>query len=454
MSHWHLRDGRTGRSSSETLRAGPSRRPGQNALVRQAPPPPLGPLLEEVRIQDLADSAKDLAASAVIKDSTLVSSYNWLGGGGGAQEPTIIVPGRPPRWTPPSSASRLCDDHNNYGGGRSTGTRKVYRDQNAARFPKHPMEPAILATLEVASDFLADHKIDVVACGSTMGSLLRFVRGQEKMFRMLVEVVDDGVFLVRRENSPTEIIPDIKGFGHSFADNYTTWDSDVKGSKSHQRMVSYRFGNLRFLVRFEGDGYCQDGPDGDRPVWHPSTENRVGNRTNTPISIHDLAQSMSNAGVSVRDEAKGDVIKIQKSGELVDQELVFDLKTRSYGRVDQREEIMEAELQRLWVSGVKRFILAFHTRGLFDDHIPITHVKKEIDTWESTNSDALAKLAALIHRIIALARAQPDGKIEVCHSKVGMLEIRQQVDGLEGVLSPETRNRWIGSLAGARLDEN
>ncbi|TLS23907.1 hypothetical protein PpBr36_09101 [Pyricularia pennisetigena] len=449
MSSWHLRDARTGRSSSETLGAGPSRPPvaDQTADAIQAPPPPLGRLLEEVRVQDLADSAKNLAASAVVKDSVLVSSYNWASGGGRVQEPTITVPGRPPRWTPLSRPIRLPDDNGNYGWGRSVSTRKVYRDQNAAGFPKHPMEPAILATLETAPDFLAEHSIDVIACGSTMGNLLRFVKGQDKMFRMLVQVVDDSVFLIRRENSPTELIPDIQGFGHSFPENYTTWDYDVRGSKSHQRMVSYRFGNLRFLVRFEGDGYLGQHPGGDKPVPNRRTENQVGNQTRSSISVHDLAQSMSGTGVSVGNEVKGDVIKIQRSGALVNQDLIFDLKTRSCKKRDQLEEMKGAELQRLWVSRVTKFILAFHNRGLFDD-IRIMDVKDEIDEWESTNSDALAKLAALVHRIIALARAQPDGKIEVCRSEGCVLEIRRQVEGLGDVLSPETRDRWIGSSAG------
>lgn len=58
---------------------------------------------------------------------------------------------------------------------------------------------AILATLETAPDFPAQHQIDVAACGSTTGSLIRFINSWGKMFRMLVEIVDDRVFLIRRE---------------------------------------------------------------------------------------------------------------------------------------------------------------------------------------------------------------------------------------------------------------
>ncbi|KAI6541380.1 hypothetical protein MCOR16_000554 [Pyricularia oryzae] len=200
---------------------------------------------------------------------------------------------------------------------------------------------AILATLETAPDFPAQHQIDVAACGSTTG-----------------KIVDDRVFLIRREreNSPTELIPDIQGFGQSFLENYTTWDSD--------RTVRYRFGNLRFLVRFDGEGYR---PGDDKPARARRTENHVGNQTNSHISAHDLAESMRRASVSVETEVDGDVIKIQKSGALVAQDMVLDLKTRSKNK-DQLDKMMDAELQRLWVSRVQNIYPGRSQRWLVQRH--------------------------------------------------------------------------------------
>jgi DNA-directed RNA polymerase subunit H (RpoH/RPB5) len=37
-----------------------------------------------------------------------------------------------------------------------------------------------------------------------------------RIFRMIVELVGQTVFLVRRENSPTERIPNVRGYGHTF----------------------------------------------------------------------------------------------------------------------------------------------------------------------------------------------------------------------------------------------
>jgi hypothetical protein len=59
-------------------------------------------------------------------------------------------------------------------------------------------------------------EIDMVADVSSLGNLLRFVLGMDKSFRVLAQVVNDTVFLVRIENSLIETIDDIKGYGHTF----------------------------------------------------------------------------------------------------------------------------------------------------------------------------------------------------------------------------------------------
>lgn len=97
--------------------------------------------------------------------------------------------------------------------------------------------------------------VDVFGCGSTLGNLLRFARKFKHSFKFEVDVVGKTVFFVRRENSPTEVLHDVKGYGHSFPEAYTTWDADVKNSESHQRLVQYSFGGLNMIVRSESDGY-------------------------------------------------------------------------------------------------------------------------------------------------------------------------------------------------------
>lgn len=140
-------------------------------------------------------------------------------------ETLIVAQGQPPAWTPPTTTEKLKEDHGEY-----------FRDPNAARYPTHPMEPAVRAILAECPEFPTT-SVDIFACSSTIGNLLRFVSGEEKQFRILVEAIGDSVFFERRENSPTELIPNVRGFGHTFPEAYTSWDAEVKGSISHQRII-------------------------------------------------------------------------------------------------------------------------------------------------------------------------------------------------------------------------
>lgn len=91
-----------------------------------------------------------------------------------------------------------------------------------------------------------------------LGNLSRYVRGMDRDFRFVMDRVGSTVFFVRRENSPTERIPDVRGYGHTFLDEYTSWGSGLGDSESHQRIVQYDFGDRHYLVRFESDGYIAE----------------------------------------------------------------------------------------------------------------------------------------------------------------------------------------------------
>jgi len=112
-----------------------------------------------------------------------------------------ISQGMPALWDPPSEAMKLPQDSGRY-----------FRDQNAARHPKHPMEPAVKAVLTQNPHFNTE-AVDVFGCTSTLGNLLRFLKSDDKTFRFTVETVGRTVFFVRRENAPDELIAGPRGFG-------------------------------------------------------------------------------------------------------------------------------------------------------------------------------------------------------------------------------------------------
>ncbi|KAJ4193566.1 hypothetical protein NW755_003560 [Fusarium falciforme] len=389
-------------------------RPQQPPAVTPSPPPSLGDLIESIARDDL-DVTQYESDRAEISNAKLIASYNWVS----ASSPEIIVPGYPPRWTPPRVSKRLPWD-----------TGEYYRDMNAASYPKHPLEPAIISVMKMNPHPMP---VNIVACGSTIGNLLRFARGADldRPFRILIELVGDTAHLIRRENSPKELIPGVRGYGHTFPEAYTTWDLAVRRSTSHQRIMAYRFGGLDMMVRFEGDGFIK--------------ESKPQRRQSRPFTMADALAEVNGLALTKPLPTLTCDIKVSDGGETVPQDTIFDLKTRSV--VARSRDTLGDQLPRLWISQVAQFILAYHEKGLFqNENIEIKNVRDDIDKWEELNQPLLKRLVALLHLIINRARAS-GGKIELVWSTDGPLEIRKQLPDAGDVLSASVREEWEAWLS-------
>ncbi|CAP70996.1 uncharacterized protein PODANS_3_10420 [Podospora anserina S mat+] len=423
--------------------------------AQASPPPPLGNLVQTIEISDLDMNLNSKIASPSIRDCRLITSYNWLEGKEAA--PTILVPGKsavirasemllteclfltigkPPLWAPVASPSRLNEDNGTY-----------FRDKNAARFPKHPLEPCVIAAMEADNNISPE--VDIVACGSTLGNLLRFVRRQDKPFRILVEKIHNTVFFTRRENTPTEIIPGVRGYGHSFPEANTIWEPDVKGSASHQRIVRYTFGGHRILVRFEADGYIKPHAQGPSSV-NSTSSTTVKDQTSLADLLSEADMGLASQTTATLAES---TINVKFGGELIPQAQVFDLKTRSIYTKDKKDHLAE-ELPRLWVSQTPTFILAFHTQGLFKKaDIQIKDVREDVQRWELDHQAELAQLKSLIDMIIEVVSDMPDQKMELRYAGIGGLEVRERLADVNDALSDAVKARW-GLQGGALTDES
>lgn len=348
----------------------------------------------------------------------------------------------PPKWAPPAVPQRLREDAGVY-----------YRDRNAARYPEHPMEPAAEAIMRARSAESLD--IDVMACGSTLGNLLRFARGDDRPFRMLVQVVGRTVHLIRRENSPKETIAGIRGYGHTFPEAYTSWDPSVRSSLSHQRILHYQLGSLDCLVRFEGDGYL---PEKTKTNTLQEKDSK-GKARSSPggeaeiASVEKLTSFLAQHGVSSKmSSAPEGPLQISTAGISVPQQAVFDLKTRSIRRKPEQDAILEGELPRLWLAQVPNFILAYHSSGTFTD-IQVQDVRSSVAKWESDKEAELRRFAALLRRIVYLSRGRDDGKLEIVHGAgEELLQVREQTSDVPATFSPGTLERWERWLGGGAED--
>lgn len=343
----------------------------------------------------------------------------------------IECAGIPPRWTP-IAACRLKEDAGVY-----------CRDRNAAHYPNFPVEPIVKSILHMAScadKETAAGEVDIFGCGSTLGNLLRFIVGDQLKFRILIEVVSTTVHFIRREKSPQETISDVRGYGHSFPENYTTWDPAVRGSSSHQRVIKYRFGDLVCLVRFEADGYLPD-----KVGTLARKARNVGDETRPTEKEDDTAPDELFSSLAVSHETSFSSkagLKITDAGCVVPQRAIFDLKTRSVKRKPQEAGIITGEMPRLWLRQIPNFVLAYHSFGVFED-IQIRDVRTNVANWEKQNADSLTSFATLLGKIVKFARKQKNGRLEItCNEGQDFLALRALTTDIRPAFTPLTEARW------------
>ncbi|KAJ9607827.1 hypothetical protein H2200_007906 [Cladophialophora chaetospira] len=189
--------------------------------------PPVLPLQQHLlTISASAIKVGDESDVRKITDVFYTASYNWLAG----DKPTVLVPA-------------LNQDKGTY-----------FRDKNASKHAAYPTEPAVRAIYTMKPEYNGQ-QVDIFACSNTMGPLLAFALEQNKTYRSVAEKVGNTLFLIRKEKSSCETIPNVCCYGHTVPEAYTNWDPACVGSQSHQRLVSNTFGDLSLVVKPETDEY-------------------------------------------------------------------------------------------------------------------------------------------------------------------------------------------------------
>lgn len=266
-----------------------------------------------------------------------------------------------------------------------------------------------------------------------MGDLLRFARGVDKSFRFNIELIGNTVFFIRKENSPTETIPDIRGFGHTFPEAYTTWEADTKGSLTHQRMIQYDFGGLKCLLRFESNGYINNAPTLKATDTNPSIDKTDDN---------DLLEALQATSVSQAVPTTTDCLRVEKGGAEVPQSSLFDLKTR-FGRYGKNIDIEEF-LPLFYLKQIPNFIVAYHNPyGHFDPRvIKVQNLASRLKAWEAENEAGLARFSVLLRKIIDLVKESENQLLEVYCPSVDRLEVRRQHGECAHALPAYLRDEW------------
>ncbi len=290
------------------------------------------------------------------------------------------------------------------------------------------MEPTIRAVraMQPKYDF---QSLDVVGCGSTFGNLMRCASSQPRPFRFDIDVVGETLFLVRREKSPLEQITDLRGYGHTFPEAHTSWDAEVGGSCSHQRIIDYDFGGLHLLVRTETDAYVKE------PNSTPAAVKSSTMQTTFEDALGEI--SLSSHDFTLQSSISDQKLQLTMKGSIVDQAQIFDIKTRaSYAPYDMNEI-----LPRLWLNQTWKFLIAYHDHGCFDDP-KVKDVKQDVLQWQLANTSLLARFHALIKRIIDAASDANTQQLEVSWDGQGPLCITEQIGKKRKALPSDLSELW------------
>ena len=338
----------------------------------------LAPLAQISRL-DLLDLSTPPSAS--ITDVKHLSSYNWIE----APRPTIAVPGSPPLWSAPKAPRQLKKD-----------SGLIYIAQNAARHPDSPLEPLFRA-LYIANPSFDIRSIHVVTDRNNLRKLLSFINPSStknglETFTINIEVAKNTAMFCREETATHEFIGpgEFRGFGHEFEKAYTT--SQISGSTGHHRVISYRFSDLNFIVRYETDGYVDAG------TRVPPSNRKE--RENDSLSSMLGSLSLSPTNDTPNTTPTGSKLTIREEGQVVPHESTLEIKTR----VSHKPlEIQEVATQ-LWVSQTFKLVRAYHHRGTFQ-RPEVEDVAALIQRWEERNQTDLRQLAALIKRILTEVKA-------------------------------------------------
>ena len=272
---------------------------------------------------------------------------------------------------------------------------------------------------------------------------MRFAASKERSFHFRAELVGKTLFLARQEKSPTALIEGVYGNGHTFPEAYTTWDREVKGSASHQRLVKYDFGGLKIVVRSETDGYL---PDKLPTASHASpSQVEQGN-----VRVDSLVESLNEASMTTKHSAAASKLAIQVSDNVsIPQEAIFDLKTRTASREYDMEEI----LPRLWLNRTPNFVIGYHTRGLFND-VRVLDVRVSVAEWEQRNTQMLKNFHSVLQELVNAARDLPKGRFGVWRIGTGNLELRHIKDTKWSVLPTSLKARWSSDEVEDFTDED
>ncbi|KAF8841510.1 hypothetical protein BDN67DRAFT_1068471 [Paxillus ammoniavirescens] len=394
---------------------------------RQTKPPQSNPPVDpRFLLKGLEEAVQTFSATSVaaptgvvqLKDFKPIASYSWID----ATTPTIAVPGSPRVWAN-TSVTRVPQDKG-----------LQYIDQNAARMLGHsPLLPLFVATENMNANFRYGD-VDLVTDRNNLRKLLRFVSGatDEKDFRIDIDLAGKTCLLTRREEKIQETISDFRGFGHEYEQAATTATRGCERATGHHRIVSYDFGGLKVLLRFEVDACVAASASNEDELLAAFSTLKVGSRGAAVTTAPSTVTPSTTSALSVN-------FTVPRS--LTPQGNMIEIKTRALKRQIDWTEVYP----QLYLSQTAYLYLAKHDRGTFQ---PVEKVQLNGAVMQSHAKGAetsIGKLKVLLQQILDVVRKEgKKGQLSlVCQG--GKLTLYKRTTGSGNPVDEYITKKFIGN---------
>ncbi|KAE8406753.1 hypothetical protein BDV37DRAFT_269785 [Aspergillus pseudonomiae] len=304
--------------------------------------------IADIHRPDLTNSEK---IGPSITDVEYLFSYNWIE----SSTPTIAVPGCPSLWSPRKTSKKVAKD-----------SGLIYIAQNAVRYSESPFEP-LFRSLYIENPLYNIRLVDLITDRNNIHKLLSFInlnlsKNGLEPFTIDVEVTNNTAIFCRMEAETYMFIGpyEFRGYGHEFKKAFTT--TQVSASTGHYRIISYNFGDLKFIVRYETDAYVDEFLE----VQSRNVELEIG-------SLLSMMKTLSLSQLESRSRLPAESKLVMKEeGKQVLIQSTLEIKTR--------------------VSQTPNLVRAYHKGGLFEP------------PEEEDHASDLRGLVILIKEIIRVAR--------------------------------------------------
>jgi hypothetical protein len=265
--------------------------------------------------------------------------------------------------------------------------------------------------------------VDVVTNRNSLRKLFNFISGRSYSdFRIDIHMVKNTLFLTRREKNIREVLHGSQGsFGHGFERACVTQSEHLQDSTAHHRVISYLFGGIRCVVRFEVDAYKRDCGDPPKDSFLSQNEDIIRNLGNLALEERPILGST----------------RVVRRGFHVPSDATLEVKSRS------KALKIQETMPQLWFSRTPLLICGYHTNGVFEKVQEYDYASK-FQEWEDKHQRTLRKLAWVLQEVRSLmSQSQRTSGVLVYTKQLASLKIYSCQES-NGVLPDDIISRYWG----------